>query len=72
MLIRIMQSETVYGWLDLPADAGRARSRLFAMGAVLQEKVDDYGASHLQVQMPRHQFESFSQHEGLSALELRD
>jgi hypothetical protein len=42
------------------------------MGAVLQEKVDDYGASHLQVQMPRHQFESFSQHEGLSALELRD
>jgi GTPase len=72
MLIRIMQSETVHGWLDLPPDAGRARSRLFAMGAVLQEKVDDYGASHLQVQMPRHQFESFSQHEGLSALELRD
>jgi GTP-binding protein HflX len=71
MLARVFQNETVHGWLDLPPNAGRARSRLFAMGAVLQERIDDRGASHLQVHMSRRQFETFSRHEGLPEYALR-
>jgi len=72
LLRRELHGETVRGWLDLPPQAGRARARLFAMGAVLQEKIDDGGASHLQVQMPRGQFEMFSRREGLPAQALRN
>jgi GTPase len=66
-----LQNETVQGWLDLPPQAGRARARLFALGAVVQERVDERGASHLQVYMPRRQFEQFSHREGVPADALR-
>jgi GTP-binding protein HflX len=71
MLIVALRDETVHGWLDLPPQAGRARSRLFDIGAVLQEQIDDHGASHLQVQMSRRQFEWFSRREGLPVHALR-
>ncbi|MGH8502051.1 MAG: ribosome rescue GTPase HflX [Gammaproteobacteria bacterium] len=72
LLREALQSETVRGWLNLPPQAGRARSRLFAMGAVLQEQVDERGTSHLRVQMPRRQFEVFARREGLPARMSRD
>ncbi len=71
ILTEALQYDTVHGWLDLPPDAGRARSRLFALGAVLQERIDDRGASHLQVRMPRREFEAFSRREGLPEHALR-
>jgi GTP-binding protein HflX len=71
MLARSLDGQNVQGWLDLPPGAGRARSRLFAMGAVLQERVDDRGASHLQLHMPRREFEAFSRREGLPDRALR-
>ncbi|MBA3732680.1 MAG: hypothetical protein H0W93_10150 [Gammaproteobacteria bacterium] len=70
LLRRELHGEAVRGWLDLPP--GRARARLFAMGAVLQEKIDDDGASHLQVQMSRGQFEMFARRERLPAPVLRN
>ncbi len=71
VLPQALRHETVHGWLDLPANAYRARWRLFEMGAVLQERIDEGGASHLQVHMPRRQFEAFSRYEGVSANALR-
>ena len=37
------QQETMHGWLELSPQAGRIRARLFEIGAVLQERVDDLG-----------------------------
>ncbi len=71
MLAAVAHRETVQGWLDLPPEAGRARARLFNLGAVVQERVDERGASHLQVHMSRLQFEAFSRREGVPEDALR-
>lgn len=68
---RALQNETVHGWLDLPPQAGRVRSRLFEMGAVLREQVDGRGAWHLEVHMPRRRFNELSRREKLPSRALR-
>ncbi len=62
--------ETVHGWLSLPPDAGRLRARLFALGAVVQEQVDDAGSWQLEIEMPRRRFEEISRIEGLTDTSL--
>ncbi len=57
--------ETIHGWLSLPPDAGRLRARLFALGAVVQEQIDDAGSWQLEIEMPRRHFEEISRVEGL-------
>jgi GTP-binding protein HflX len=56
--------EVVHAWLDLPPNAGRLRARLFAIGAVIQEKVDEYGICHLEVKVPRRYLEELTQQVG--------
>ncbi len=56
--------EVVHARLDLPPNAGRLRAKLFAIGAVLQEKVDEYGICHLEVKVPRRYFEELMQQVG--------
>jgi GTP-binding protein HflX len=53
--------EVVHAWLDLPPNAGRLRAKLFAIGAVIQEKVDEYGICHLEVKVPRRYLEELTQ-----------
>ena len=65
-LHEVLGRESLHGWLALPPQASRIRSRLFALDAVLQERIDSDGASRLEIKMPRHQFEQFAQREGLA------
>lgn len=62
----IFNQDTVHGWLNLPPQAGRIRARLFEIGAVLNEHVDDWGTCRLEVKMPRRRYEELSQQEGMS------
>jgi len=59
------RTEMVGGWLELPAHAGRLRARLFAIGAVIQEKFDDYGVCRLKVYLPRRIYRELVKQEGL-------
>ncbi len=57
------KQETVHGWLKLSPQAGRTRARLFEIGAVLRERVDDFGGCRIEVKMSRRHFEEFSKQE---------
>jgi GTP-binding protein HflX len=65
-LVDSFPRETIHGWLSLPPDAGRLRARLFALGAVVQERIDDAGSWQLEIEMPRRHFEEISRIEGLT------
>ena len=66
------KQETVHGWLKLPPQAGRIRARLFEIGAVLQEQVDDFGGCRLEVKMPRHHFEELAVQEDFTKSVIAD
>jgi GTP-binding protein HflX len=57
--------EIVERELVVPAEAGRLRARLFALGAVRQETATDEGASRLRIMLPRQQLERLFQREGI-------
>ncbi len=58
------RDDMVRGWLRIPPDAGRMRARLFDLGAVLAEQVDEQGAWMLRVQLPRRNLCQLQRHEG--------
>ncbi len=45
------------GWLVLAPGEGRLRARLFALGAVQDERVDEAGVHHLRVSLPRRELQ---------------
>ncbi|MDJ0657363.1 MAG: GTPase HflX [Xanthomonadales bacterium] len=47
----VVFTDHVVQWLELPPSAGRARSRLFEMGAVLAEESNDSGGWNLQCEL---------------------
>jgi GTP-binding protein HflX len=49
----------------LPPSAGRLRSRLFALGAVVNESVDADGSTVLEVLIPPADLERLARHDGL-------
>jgi GTPase len=55
----------VHCWLRLPLTAGKMRSRLYALGAVLDETVDNNGLWTLEVEIPKPRLEQLCQNEGL-------
>lgn len=64
--------QAVLEWLDLdmlrtsllvPAEAARARARLYESGGVLSEEFDDAGGSRLEIEMPRRKFEQIARDE---------
>ncbi|OBS08804.1 ribosome rescue GTPase HflX [Acidihalobacter prosperus] len=64
--------DVVHGWVHLPASAGRLRARLFGLGAVLDERVDDCGGSELEVRLPRRRYDAWlSETADPEALRLR-
>jgi len=58
--------ELVHRHVVLKPDAGRARARFFAAGAVLAEQALPSGAVDLEVSMPRRAFEHLCRSEGLA------
>jgi GTP-binding protein HflX len=60
--------ELVHRHVVLEPDAGRARARFFAAGAVLAEQALPSGAVDLEVSMPRRAFEHLCRSEGLEHL----
>lgn len=51
--------DEIVGWLALEPKEARVRARLFELGAVEQENIDERGVSHLQVRIPRSRYEQF-------------
>jgi GTP-binding protein HflX len=71
-LTEYFRPDSVHGWLNLPPQAGRLRARLFEAGAVLQERVDEYGAWQMEVELPRQHFKAISRLEDLSGYALKN
>jgi GTP-binding protein HflX len=57
-------AERVHQWLRVPAANGRLRARLFDLGTVLRECVEDSGDLLLEVEMPRRDLETLQKSEG--------
>jgi GTP-binding protein HflX len=66
-LSKHFRAEQVHGWLSLRPSEGRVRARLFELGAVQQETVDNNGAWHLEIQLPRKDFERVRKQAGLGS-----
>jgi len=71
-LARHFRAEQVHGWLALQPAEGRLRARLFELGAVQQESVDEQGAWHLEIQLPRKDFERVCKQTGLRTDSLQE
>ncbi|WP_258868008.1 ribosome rescue GTPase HflX [Alkalilimnicola ehrlichii] len=57
----------VRGLVRLPPAEGRLRARFYALGDVIEEQVDDQGASLLKVDLPRRDLDRLYRKEGLTA-----
>jgi GTPase len=71
-LARHFRAEQVHGWLALQPAEGRLRARLFELGAVQQETVDEQGSWHLEIQLPRKDFERVCKQTGLRTDSLQE
>jgi len=57
--------QIVHQRLVLGPNSGRARAKLYAAGAVVQESVTSGGESEIEISMPKVAFERFCRSEGL-------
>lgn len=65
-LSAVFSDDIANGWITLPPhQSGRVRARLFEIGAILREHVDDCGVSHLEVKLSRRHLEEISREEAL-------
>jgi GTP-binding protein HflX len=53
------------GWLILPAQQARLRARLFEAGAVVEERIDEAGSSHVHLRLPHDDLDQLLRREGL-------
>jgi GTP-binding protein HflX len=61
----LLKGPVAYGWLRLPAAAGRLRAELFRGGAVRQERFENGGACWLEVALPRRELERQCARQGI-------
>ncbi|HEB93107.1 MAG TPA: GTPase HflX [Gammaproteobacteria bacterium] len=66
-LAEYQRTDVVTECLRIPAGDGRLRARLFALGKVLHERVDESGDLLLEVRLERKDLESLRRNEGLTA-----
>ena len=59
------RSDKVHEWVRVPASNGRLRAKLFALGKVLKECVEDSGDLLFEVEMPRKELENLQKTEGI-------
>ena len=67
-LVEYFQQDRVHGWLRLPPEAGRLRARLFDLGAVMSERVDECGDWMIEVELQRRRLLQLQHSEGLPQL----
>jgi len=70
-LVERFQTERVREWLRLPAGNGRLRARLFSLGKVLKECMDDNGDLLLDVELERKDLEQLQKAEGLITVQAQ-
>ena len=61
------RAEMACGWLRLPPYAGRMRARLFDLGAVRGERINERGEWLMDVQLPRRNLDRLCRQEGIAA-----
>ncbi len=61
------QHERVCHWFCLPPEAGRLRARLYRVGNIHQEYVDEQGNWHMEVELRHADMDALSKQEGLDA-----
>lgn len=62
-----LAGDMLEGWLSLSPTQGRARSRLYQLGAIRREKYADEGGLLLDIRLPRQDFERLAKQENLAA-----
>jgi GTP-binding protein HflX len=67
-LTEYFQQDRVHGWLRLPPEAGRLRARLFDLGAVMSERIDEQGDWMIEVELQRRRLLQLQHSEGLPEL----
>lgn len=63
--------ERIHRWIELPNEAAKLRSRLFDLGAVVDEQTTEQGHWRMQVDMPRASAEALGRLEGASGQHAR-
>lgn len=61
--------DQLHEWIRVPAANGRLRAKLFDLGKVLKEQVEENGDLLLEVELARRDFENLQKTEGVSALD---
>jgi len=62
-------ADQLHEWVRVPASNGRLRAKLFEVGKVLTEWVEDNGDMLLEIELARRDFESLQKTEGVQALD---
>ncbi len=68
VLLERFRDTLIHTNVRLPASAGKARSRLFELGEVLNESFDEEGASLIELRIPRNHLQDWGRKEGLNDL----
>jgi GTPase len=69
-LDRRFSGEQLHEWLRVPAANGRLRAKLFTLGRVLTERIEDNGDLLLEVELTRRDFEQLQKTEKLCVLDI--
>ncbi|MGD8574673.1 MAG: GTPase HflX [Gammaproteobacteria bacterium] len=64
--------DRVSGWLHLGPAQGRARSRLFDLGAVRREEPGEQGGWHVEIEMSERDYRQLCRHEGIPSAALTE
>jgi GTP-binding protein HflX len=65
-ITELFQESVLHGWLQLSAADGRLRSRLYGLGKVISETVDERGDWSLEIRAPRQELERLFRKEGVA------
>jgi GTP-binding protein HflX len=64
-------ADQLHEWIRVPAANGKLRAKLFNLGKVLREQVEDNGDLLLEVELARRDFENLQKTEGVQATTQR-
>ena len=65
-LAEVFQEEVIHEWIRLGPGDGRLRSRLFDMGAVCSERMDDEGNWLLEIKLQKRDLNTLTREEGIT------
>lgn len=66
----LTREQTIEGWITLTPAQGRARARLFELGAVREENITEQGGWQLHVEMPERDYQRLRSRESLEPIAL--